>query len=88
MNENVKAPKTLTPEPKSFIGLPVCTNWAELRADAVLFGVPHGKPYFEKNFPNDQSRAPFALRSASDRIVVGADSVNMDYSRSPVYQKE
>ena len=34
MNENVKAPKTLTPEPKSFIGLPVCTNWAELRADA------------------------------------------------------
>lgn len=87
MNENVKAPKTLTPEPKSFIGLPVCTNWAELRADAVLFGVPHGKPYFEKNFPNDQSRAPFALRSASDRIVVGADSVNMDYSRSPSLSK-
>ena len=50
MNENVKAPKTLTPEPKSFIGLPVCTNWAELRADAVLFGVPHGNLILKKIF--------------------------------------
>ena len=83
MNEPILAPKTLMPEPQSFINLPVCTNWKNLSADAVIFGVPFGKPYLQNNFPNDQSRAPFALRSASDRIMVEHASVNMDYEGIP-----
>ena len=79
MNKQKNAPKTLAPEPQSFVNLPVCTDWQNLSADAVIFGVPYGKPYFQKNFPNDQSRAPFALRSASNRIMVEHSSVNMDY---------
>ena len=79
MNKPILAPKTLVPEPQSFINLPVCTNWRDLSADAVIFGVPFGKPYLENNFPNDQSLAPFALRSASDRIIVEHASINMDY---------
>jgi len=79
MNKPILAPKTLVPEPQSFINLPVCTDWRDLSADAVIFGVPFGKPYLQNNFPNDQSLAPFALRSASDRIMVEHASINMDY---------
>ena len=79
MNKPILAPKTLMPEPQSFINLPVCTDWQDLSADAVIFGVPFGKPYLQNNFPNNQSRAPSALRSASDRIMVEHASVNMDY---------
>ena len=79
MNKPILAPKTLVPEPQSFINLPVCTDWRDLSADAVIFGVPFGKPYLQNNFPNDQSLAPFALRSASDRIIVEHASINMDY---------
>ena len=83
MNEPILAPKTLMPEAQGFINLPVCTNWKNLSADAVIFGVPFGKPYLQNNFPNDQSRAPFPLRSASDRIMVEHASVNMDYESIP-----
>ena len=79
MNKPTPAPRTLAPKPQSFINLPVCTDWQNLSADAVIFGVPYGKPYLQNNFPNDQSRAPFALRAASDRIMVEHASVNMDY---------
>ena len=79
MNKPVLAPKTLMPKPQSFINLPVCTDWQYLSADAVIFGVPFGKPYLQNNFPNNQSCAPSALRSASDRIMVEHASVNMDY---------
>ena len=71
------------PKPQSFINLPVYTDWKNLSADAVIFGVPFGKPYLQNNFPNDQSRAPFALGSASDRIMVEHASVNMDYECIP-----
>ena len=82
MNKAILAPKTLVPEPQSFINLPVCTDWRDLSADAVIFGVPFGKPYLQNNFPNDQSLAPFALRSASDRIIVEHASINMDYEET------
>ena len=87
MKKPIVAPKTLLPEPQSFINLPVCTDWQNLSADAVIFGVPFGKPYLQNNFPNNQSRAPFALRSASDRIMVEHASVNMDYEGTPSLAK-
>ena len=87
MSKLPPAPKTLIPKPQSFINLPVCTDWKNLSADAVIFGVPFGKPYLQNNFPNDQSRAPFALRSASDRIMVEHASINMDYEVTPSLSK-
>ena len=56
-----KIPKTDRPTPCSFVNLPIVTDWRELDAQAVIFGIPHGKPYQISQFPNDQSRAPNAL---------------------------
>ena len=49
--------KTEPPTPCSFVNLPIVTDWQELDAQAVIFGVPHGKPYQISKFPNDQSHA-------------------------------
>lgn len=75
------APKTNRPVPSGFINLPVITDWRELEADAVIFGVPHGKPYQPTQFPNNQSLAPTALREASSRIIIDQDVVDTDIKR-------
>lgn len=72
------APKTNHPVPCGFINLPVITDWHNLNADAVIFGVPHGKPYQSTQFPNNQSSAPAALREASPRIVIDRDVIDTD----------
>ena len=64
-------PKTNPPAANSFVNLPVVTDWQDLQAEAVIFGVPHGKPYLADQFPNNQSTAPAALRAASPRILLG-----------------
>ena len=60
----IEIPKTNPPAANSFVNLPVVTDWQDLQAEAVIFGVPHGKPYLADQFPNDQSTAPAALRKA------------------------
>ena len=75
------APKTNQPVPGGFINLPVITDWRELEADAVIFGVPHGKPYQPTQFPNNQSLAPTALREASSRIIINHDVADTDLNR-------
>ena len=72
--------KTETPTPCSFVNLPIVTDWQELDAQAVIFGVPHGKPYQISQFPNDQSRAPNALRAASSRILIDHEVIDTDMS--------
>ena len=72
------APTTLNPTPCSFINLPIVTDWNEIDADAVIFGVPYGKPYLPAQFPNDQSTAPHALRAASSRTVIDHDVIDAD----------
>jgi len=74
----MKAPQTQKPEGGSFLNWPICTEWTDLKADAVMFGVPYGKPYMPQDTFNDQSRAPQALRAASSRILIGPEMVNMD----------
>ena len=69
--------KTETPIPCSFVNLPIVTDWQELDAQAVIFGVPHGKPYQISQFPNDQSRAPNALRAASSRILIDHEVIDL-----------
>ena len=70
--------KTEPPTPCSFVNLPIVTDWQELDAQAVIFGVPHGKPYQISQFPNDQSRAPNALRAASSRILIDHEVIDTD----------
>ena len=72
--------KTEPPTPCSFVNLPIVTDWQDLDAQAVIFGVPHGKPYQISQFPNDQSRAPNALRAASSRILIDHDVIDTDMS--------
>mgnify|MGYP001361914549 FL=1 len=75
-----KIPKTDPPTPCSFVNLPIVTDWRELDAQAVIFGIPYGKPYQISQFPNDQSRAPHALRAASSRILIDHDAIDTDMS--------
>ena len=72
--------KTEPPTPCSFVNLPIVTDWQQLDAQAVIFGVPHGKPYQISQFPNDQSRAPNALRAASSRILIDHEVIDTDMS--------
>ncbi len=72
--------KTEPPIPCSFVSLPVVTDWRDLDAQAVIFGIPHGKPYQISQFPNDQSRAPNALRAASSRILIDHEVIDTDMS--------
>ena len=75
-------PKTNPPAANSFVNLPVVTDWQDLQAEAVVFGVPHGKPYLADQFPNNQSTAPAALRAASPRILLDGRSLDADYQRA------
>ena len=70
--------KNNAPKSQSFLNLPVQTNWEHLDAQAVVFGAPFGKPYGKAKFPNEQSNAPWALRAASDRILVEDQAIDMD----------
>ena len=74
----MSAPKTDPPKQHGFVGLQVVTDWEKLDADAVIFGIPYGKPYDPMNFPNNQSKAPDALRAASPRILIEHDAIDTD----------
>lgn len=55
---------------RTFLDLPLQLDLDALQADYAILGVPHGKPYHGAKHPNDQSRAPDALRwSSSDEDI-------------------
>lgn len=76
----MKPPITKPPTLKSFLDLPVISDWAQLTHQAVVFGAPFGKPYKTDQFPNNQSTAPDRLRDASPRILVDPQAVDSDLS--------
>lgn len=76
----MKPPITKPPTLKSFLDLPVISDWAQLTHQAVVFGAPFGKPYKTDQFPNNQSTAPDRLRDASPRILVDPEAVDSDLS--------
>ena len=78
----IEIPKTNPPAANSFVNLPVVTDWQDLQAEAVVFGVPHGKPYLADQFPNNQSTAPATLRAASSRILLDEQSLDADFQRA------
>jgi len=50
---------------QTFLDFPYQTDLDSLDADIVILGIPFGMPYEPGALPNDQSRAPDAIRQAS-----------------------
>ncbi len=50
---------------RPFLDWPVVTDPSGWNADVALLGIQHSEPYSHDPFPNDQSRAPDAIRSKS-----------------------
>ncbi len=51
---------------RTFLDFPLELNLDELKADIAFLGIPFGMPYTPQEMANDQSRAPDALRQASE----------------------
>lgn len=64
---------------RTFLDFPLQTNLEALDAHFALLGVPFGKPYAHDEFPNDQSRAPDALRLASSAADIEYTRQHYDY---------
>ena len=64
-------PLTVPPKTghKSFLYAPVHTDLDTLDAHIAFLGIPHGSPYSMEDVNNEQSRAPTAIRQATDRAV-------------------
>ena len=50
---------------RPFLDWPVVTDPAGWQADVAILGIQHSEPYAHDAFPNDQSRAPDAIRKMS-----------------------
>ncbi|MGE0466678.1 MAG: arginase family protein [Steroidobacteraceae bacterium] len=50
---------------RPFLDWPIVTDPAGWQADIAVLGIQHSEPYAHDSFPNDQSRAPDAIREAS-----------------------
>lgn len=50
---------------RPFLDWPVITDPAGWAADIAVLGIRHSEPYAQDVFPNDQSKAPDAIRAAS-----------------------
>ncbi len=50
---------------RPFLNWPVVTDPAGWNADVAILGIQHSEPYAHDTFPNDQSRAPDAIRARS-----------------------
>lgn len=50
---------------RPFLDFPVVTDPSGWNADLAVLGIRHSEPYAHDAFPNDQSRAPDAIREAS-----------------------
>ncbi|MBV9785027.1 MAG: agmatinase [Acidisphaera sp.] len=64
----------------SFLRAPVVTDLDALDAHIAVFGMPFGDPYGMEGVANDQSKAPAAVRLASDRACRGLDRYDFDLS--------
>ena len=51
---------------RPFLDWPVVTDPYGWSADVALLGIQHSEPYAHDTFPNDQSRAPDAIRAKSE----------------------
>ena len=52
--------------PRTFLEFPFAGDLDNLNADIAILGIPFGMPYHAAAMANDQSRAPDAIRQASE----------------------
>lgn len=64
--------------PGSFLDFPLVQDLDSLKADIAILGIPFGMPYRPSEMANDQSRAPDALRQASDDIAFTRNHYDWD----------
>jgi agmatinase len=57
-------PSTIAPA-RPFLDWPVATDSSGWDAQVALLGIRHSEPYAHDSFPNDQARAPDAIRARS-----------------------
>ena len=53
--------------PSTFLDFPYQADLDSLDADIAILGIPFGMPYASDSAPNDQSRAPNAIRQATSK---------------------
>jgi agmatinase len=63
---------------RSFLDVPLALDLDRLDADVAILGLPYGDPYSIDEVTNDQTRAPTAVRQASDRITTGMERWDFD----------
>ncbi len=64
--------------PGTFLNFPLALDLAALEADIAILGIPYGMPYRPAEMANDQSRAPDAIRQASDSPYYTTDHYDWD----------
>jgi len=74
--------RVLTTPPRnghpSFLYSQVDTDLDNLKADIAFLGIPYGRAYSIDEVTNDQTRAPTAVRQATDRAVRNLDRYDFD----------
>ncbi|MBS0418746.1 MAG: agmatinase [Proteobacteria bacterium] len=77
----------LTTRPQSpyttFFNFEFAPNLDELDAHFAIIGMPYGDPYDMDEMVNDQTRAPAAVRRASERITQALDRWDFDIGGTP-----
>lgn len=68
----------------SFLGIPTSLDVGMVEADVAFLGVPNGCAYNIDEVSNDQSRAPTAIRHASELITTGWDRWDFDLGGLPL----
>ncbi len=63
---------------RGFLDWSVATDPTEWSADVALIGIQHSEPYAHDPRPNDQARAPDAIRLRSEQISYGRDQWDFD----------
>lgn len=71
------AAHTIAPA-RAFLDWPVVTDPERWQADVALLGIQHSEPYSGDPNPNDQTRAPDAIRNASAQFSDGRDHWDFD----------
>jgi len=68
----------LRPPGTTFMNFPLCRDLSGLDADFAILGIPFGAPYGDDMVPNDQAKAPAAVRRESTRLSLGLDHWDFD----------
>jgi len=63
---------------KTLLYSELVTDMTDLKSDIAILGVPFGSAYTARQFSNDQSNAPQAIRDVTDRIVRAPEHYDFD----------